>query len=281
MNTHQAKRDFVITTGIELVQKFGFLPRSIVWKHLSPGSQASKYYYWQLLSNSPQFAPYDLGIKSPDHLMMSSENRQLLGDAACVRTRSATYFKHDEFLMDFILHLKKLQLVSRYWTEQELKKDRTGARQILGGDPYDKIPDLVFDLSVPDRVVRAALENERTRKSQERYKRMHFGYRRLKHLDLILFAICDTATESAIRREFDRQIFSSSTLPYGCFLLEKFSKETLGCEIRIQGKAPVLGRLLSSICGREFPQRAEFNETDLENRWNPFQTFSEKNRKAE
>lgn len=268
------KRDFVIATGIELIQKFGFLPRSIVWKHLSASSQASKYIYWNLLCTAPQFALHDLGVKLPDYLMLSSECRSHLGDAACVRTRSATYFKHDEFLMDFVLHLKRHQFVARYWTEQELKKDRQSARQILGGDPYDKIPDLVFDLNVPGRVVRVAVENERTRKSQERYKRMHFGYRRLKSVDMVLFATSDQATEKAIAREFERQIFSSSTLVYGCLSLEKFSDLALGCEVRIQDKAPILETFLASICGRELQRTGNSGSNDLENRWNPFQTFS-------
>lgn len=271
---NRTKRDFVISTGIELTQKFGFLPRSIVWKHLAPAGQTSKYYYWQLLSNVPQFAVHDLGVRLPDYLMLSSECRKLLGGASCVRTRSMTYFKHDEALMDFVLHLRKHQLISQYWTEQELRKDRNLARQILGGDPDDKVPDLVFDLNAPGKPARVAVENERTRKSQQRYKRVHFGYRRLKSINLILFGTSDRSTESAIQREFERKIFTSEALPYGCFSLKDFCQLGLECELRVQGEKRVLGKLLSYICGRDF-------ENDPEKDRNPFQVFDASSAKVE
>lgn len=270
MNLHQAKREFVISSAKELIQKFGFLSRTIVWKHLSPGGRSMKYFYWNLLRTSPQFKLHNLGVELADYLMLSSEARALLGDMACVRTRSSTYFDHDEFLMDVILELIQQGFVTRYWTEAELKKDRVEARKILGGDPYDKIPDLVFDLNIKGRTVRVALENERTRKSQERYKKMHYGYRRLKNLDMILFAVSDSATEAALRREFDRQIFSADLLLYGCFYLKEFGSSALGTELRVRGKTSSLERFFSGVCA----QASESGIETPENHRNPFRRFS-------
>jgi len=269
--TMDSKRDHTVATAVELIRKFGFLPRSIVWKYLSPKGTTSKYYYWHLLSHAPQFSTYRNGFVSSNHLVLSAECRKLLGDGAYVGTRSATYFEHDELLMDFVMQLKGIDLAPDYRTEQELRKDRLGALKMLGGDPDDKIPDVVFDLPALRGPIRVALEVERTRKSQERYRRIHFGYRRLKRLDLILFGVGDNATEAAIRREFDRISLSSEAMPYGCFSLAQFSTQGLACELRIQEKTLVLGGLLSSVCGRQFSPENAKSENDPENRRNSFQ----------
>ena len=46
----------------ELAQKFGFVSRNIVWRHLAPDSTATRYRYWLHLKNSAQLSPYRSGI---------------------------------------------------------------------------------------------------------------------------------------------------------------------------------------------------------------------------
>jgi hypothetical protein len=70
-----------------------------------------------------------------------------------------------------IIHLLSINgLVKKYWTEQELKSNRSLSLDLLGGD-YTKLPDLIFDLNISDETFRIALEVEITRKSNDRYLR--------------------------------------------------------------------------------------------------------------
>jgi hypothetical protein len=243
MTKHQA-----LKVACELAQKFGFVSRNVIWKHLSPEGIASKYRCWRFLLNVPELTPYRNGLTSNHHLMLSTEYRKSIGEGSAVSTRSAIYFEHDEYLMGLILYLKAAGVVVQYWTEQELKMDRILALQTIGGDP-DKVPDLVIDLSTGRESLRVAVECERTRKSQKRYRLVHFGYSRLRHIDLLLFGVADIQTESAIRDAFDRGSFSSEKRSVGYFSLGEFSRIGLESELRIRGKTLRLSEFLKRVCG--------------------------------
>ncbi len=237
-----------LKVACELVQKFGFVSRDIVWKHLSQGGIASKYRYWNFLTEAPELSPYKAGLVSQHHLMLSNEYRRSLGEGASVSNRSSLYFAHDEYLMELVLYLKAARVIAHYWTEQELKMDRLLALRILGGDP-DKVPDMVIDLKTESGPVRVAIEIEKTRKSQKRYKRVQLGYYTLRKIDLLLFGAIDLQTEAAIRQEFDRASFSSEKRSVGYFSLKEFTDTGLRAELRIRGKRPPLGEFLQRVCG--------------------------------
>lgn len=243
MTKHQA-----LNIACELAQKFGFVSRNIVWKHLAQEGIASKYRCWRFLINAPELAPYRNGLTSSHHLMLSTEYRRALGEGSAVSARAAIYFEHDEYLMGVILYLKRAGVVAQYWTEQELKMDRLLALQTIGGDP-DKVPDLVIDLSTDRGFLRVAVEIEKTRKSQKRYRLVQFGYSRLRRIDLLLFGVIDFQTESAIREAFDRGSFGSEKRSVGYFALSEFAQIGLTSDLRIRGKTLRLSEFLKRVCG--------------------------------
>ena len=232
----------------ELAQKFGFVSRSVVWRHLSFEGIASKYRYWEFLSRAPELAPYKSGLTSNHHLVLSSDYRRALGEGVAVSNRAALYLAHDEYLMELVLYLKTAGVISQYWTEQELKMDRHLALRVLGGDP-DKIPDLVFDLSTDRGPIRVAVEVEKTRKSRKRYRMASLGYRRLRGIELLLFGVVDSSLESAIRQEFGDLSAASASRAVGYFNLDEFAYSGLGSELRIRGKVPQLGEFFKRLCG--------------------------------
>ena len=245
--TAEMTRQRALVVACELAQKFGFLSRAMVWKHLSVDGIASKYRYWHFLKNATELAPYKAGITSDHHLVISAEYRKTL-EGSAVSNRSAIYFEHDEYLMDLVLHLKAVGVIAEYWSEQELKMDRLLAIRSLGGDP-DKVPDLVFDLTTDKGTIRAALEVERTRKSQARYRLAQLGYDRLQRIDLLLFGVIDNSTELAISREFEQAAVGVERRSVGYFSLDEFATSGLGAELRIRGKKLTLGEFLKRVCG--------------------------------
>jgi hypothetical protein len=233
----------------ELAQKFGFVSRRIVWKHLTFEGRASKFKYWLFLKKASELAPYKSGVVFNHHLVLSSEYRKLLGEGTAVSNRSSIYFEHDEYLMDILLSIRSAGVIAEYWTEQELKMDRVLAMQTMGGVPDAKIPDLIFDLTTDRGAIRVAIEIERTRKSQRRYRLVQWGYSRLRRIDLLLFGVVDSGTEAAIRQEFDTATFSSDKRSIGYFTLNEFAKSGLASELRIRGKRPQLQDFLKRVCG--------------------------------
>lgn len=248
----QLTKQRALMVACELAQKFGFISRAVIWNHLAHDGIASKYKYWRFIKNALEFTPYKAGITFSHHLVLSLEYRKYLGEGTAVSNRASIYFAHDEYLMGLILYLKAAGVVADYWTEQELKMDRLLAIQTLGGDPDAKMPDLIFDLSTDNGLIRVAIEIERTRKSQKRYRLVHWGYSRLKRIDLLIFGVVDAKTESAIYQEFDRAVAGSQKRSIGYFSLGDFAKSGLGCELRIRGKTPKFDEFLKRVCGNKW-----------------------------
>lgn len=231
----------------ELVRKFGFISRSVVWKYLDRKARATKFRYWKYLSERAELSPYHIGVRSNEHLVASNEYRRVLGEGVCAPVRSAIYFKHDEHLMNFLLALKHRGVLLGYWTEQELKADHLLALEVLGSVSESKLPDLVLNLKTGTTPLRVCIEVERTQKSRHRYQTVQLAYRRTRKVDLLLFGVADKRTERAIRQAFDRD--TPANLYVGYFSLNDFSKEALGAELRIRHKTKSLAAFLAQVCG--------------------------------
>lgn len=238
----------------ELVRKFGFVSRSVVWKHLGRKARATKFRYWKYLGERRELSPYHVGVRSNEHLVASNEYRRKLGEGACAPVRSAVYFEHDEHLMNFLLALKHHGALLEYWTERGLKMNHLLALDILGGASETKLPDLVLSLKTDTTPLRVAIEIERTQKNHRRYQMVQLAYRRTRKVDLLLFGVADERTERAIRRAFDRD--TPANLYVGYFSLSDFSKETLGAEFRIRQKTKSLEAFLAQVCGEHWKAKA-------------------------
>jgi hypothetical protein len=174
--------------------------------------------------------------------------------------------------MNFVMHLKSAGVISSYWTEQELKSDRVLAIRMLGGDP-EKLPDLVFDLKTDEGSIRTAVEVERTRKAQRRYKTIQWSYYRLKGIKLILFGVDGSATETAIRGEFDGAGFASEHRAVGYFTLADFLSAGVDAELRIRGKRSAMEAFFKRLCGSQWKRekKEELKEISV-----PFKSDTDK-----
>lgn len=238
-----------------LTKKFGFISKSVVWDFYCPSGKSVRYKNWKYLSESPLFSSYVSGSGVPEYLTLSSQGRRLMGEDSVAQV-SSVYLAHDEIVMRFYLHLQKLNLMERCWSEGELKMDRVLSVKGLGDGVIGKLPDLLFDLKMENSTLRFALEIERTRKSQGRYKSMNRSYQRASNVDLVLFGVADGKIEEALKREIFDGGTNSMGKEVGFFELTEFAGLQMEASLRIARKELSLKKLFFSLSKR-LPQDAE------------------------
>lgn len=241
--------------AIKLTKKFGFLPKSVVWDFYCPSGKSVRYKNWSDLSKSSLFCPYVTGTGVPEYLIFSTQGRRLIGEDAVTAVASA-YISHDEIVMRFYLHLQEMSCMERAWSEGELKMDRVLALKGLGDGVIAKLPDLLFDIKTEDGFIRCALEVERTRKSQGRYKTMRRSYQRARNVDIVLFGVGNEKIEEILKKEIFERGITSFGKEVGFFDLADFIDRKLEATLRIGGRELPLKTLLLSLA-KTLPKDAE------------------------
>jgi len=241
--------------ALKLTKKFGFIPKSVVWDFFCPAGKSVRYKNWNELSKSSLFSPYVTGTGVPEYLILSSQGKRILGEDI-VKAVDSAYLAHDEMVMRFYLHLQDLNFVEKAWSEGELKMDRVLALKGLGDGVIGKLPDLLFDIKTDDGFIRCALEIERTRKSQGRYKTMRRSYQRARNIDLVLFGVATEKIEEALKKEIFERGMSALGKEAGFFDLVDFSECKLDALLRIGGKELSLRNLFQSLAS-SVPKDAE------------------------
>ncbi len=226
-----------LTLSIKYAKKFGFISKSFFWDYLCTKSRATNFRYWKSFLDSGAFLPYKEfnGVEEYYYLNTKSVlTSQVLIES--VGKRSSLYLYHDEQAMRFIASLEKLNLIRNFWTELELKCDRSFSYRVLGGEP-NKVPDLVFDLECQGGIFRTALEIEATRKSKEKYYKSILGYSGLNSIDLILYGISQNTIASAIHEELNRGYFSKLKNKTAFYFLSEFENKNTSCDVKIKSRS--------------------------------------------
>lgn len=235
-----------IEEALLLSKKFGFISKGVFWDFCCSEGKSVRYQNWSELKNSPLFTAYSNGSGVPDFLSLSSKGKQRMGQDS-IGQIVPTYLLHDEIVMRFYLYLKNEQMLRQSWSEAELKSDRVIAVKGLGDGIISKLPDLLFDVTGGSNFIRCALEIERTRKSQARYKTMRRAYQRARSVDLVLFGVADEKIETVISEEFKSVGLNLANQEIGFFDLDDFSQRQLDCELRIAGRKTTLKKFFNSL----------------------------------
>jgi len=79
-----------------------------------------------------------------------------------------------------------------------------------------KIPDLIFDLNVPNKNIRCALEIEKSRKALHRYDQLVLSYAQMSSIELVVIAYNDRYTEQGIKKSLQkfRSLLSGSAFAF-------------------------------------------------------------------
>lgn len=233
----EINESLALTYSIRYAKKFGFISKSFFWDHFCTRSRATNFRYWKSLLNSGAFLPYKEFSGVDEYYYLNTKSAlasQVLIES--VGKRSSLYLYHDEQAMRFIASLEKLNLIKNFWTELELKCDRSLSYRVLGGEP-NKVPDLVFDLNCPGETFRTALEIEATRKSKEKYYKSVLGYSDFKKIDLILYGISQSTIATAINGEINRSYFSKLKSKIAFYFLSEFKDSGTSCGLKINSRS--------------------------------------------
>lgn len=159
---------------LRFAAKFGFLSRRLWEKHFSKRSRTRNIRVWQSFIDEGYFKRHhDLRYKDVLHLGKLGKKTLERNGFEYVSPANAFQIHHDEIVAEIALQLIKSDLITRYLTEAQAKKQLTDwKRQFRYGEKI-KFPDILFYRTDGASI---ALEVEITRKSTERYSQIVKSY---------------------------------------------------------------------------------------------------------
>jgi hypothetical protein len=232
----EISESLALTYSIMYAKKFGFISKSFFWDHFCKKSKTNNFRYWNAFLNCGAFFPYKEFQGAEEYYYLNLKSALANKDSIeSVGKRSPLYLYHDEQVMRFIYALESKDLVKTFWTELELKSNRSSSFNILGGTP-SKVPDLVFDLNSPGEIFRTALEVEITRKSNDRYFKSFVNYSSLKSLDFILYGASHDRTINALKNESAKGYFADLFKKIGFYSINEFQSKNASCDLEISSR---------------------------------------------
>lgn len=258
----EINESLALTYSIIYAKKFGFISKSFFWDHFCKKSKTNNFRYWNAFLNCGAFFPYKEFQGAEEYYYLNLKSVLANKDALeSVGKRSPLHLNHDEQVMRFIYALESKNLIKTFWTELELKSDRSSSFNILGGTP-SKVPDLVFDLNCPGEIFRTALEVEITRKSNDRYFKGFVSYSSLKNLDLIIYGASHERTISALKNEAAKGYFNELSKKTGFYSISDFQLKNLSCDLEINSKKIPLDILFKNLISIRTNKFNEVREKD-------------------
>jgi len=222
----------VMKDAAEFAGRFGFLSREIFFEHLCSKSRARKYKNWDALVMNGIFYR---SRGNPGVLHLTRMGIALAGSRS-IRWRPHVYIPHDTHAANVWYAFRQAQLLTRGWTEGELKAQPWDALRHLGGENIEKVPDLLVDLEAQGHAVRIAVEIEASRKSRMKYDQIALAYARITRVDLIMFLCEDRNVELQILGAFDSEFLRKRQKQPVTVLIDDFTKHRLNATASLAGR---------------------------------------------
>lgn len=186
--------------AIEVAARFGFINDKLFWDFICSTKRAMAFRQWRKIKDSPYFAPIESSVGLNNYLKLTRAGRtNALGSSLVpMRVPFLQQIAHDELLVRFALANEKAGHINTALPESYLKASPYDFLNAFNG-LQKKIPDLYCSLNVGDKKIRVAMEYERTRKTQSRYRSILMSYAAFKDAELVLFIVNDEAIEKTIR----------------------------------------------------------------------------------
>jgi hypothetical protein len=219
----------IVRDAQKFTARWGFLTKEIFFDFFCNFGKTQRYFYWKYLTTSNLFIP---SSATDSVLLLSLKSRRSDFGKSARPSRLPTYIEHDAIAARFILTLERLDMLTAYWLEDELIRNKTSTYQILGAERLHRIPDVVFDLKTTSGTLRCALEVEKTAKTRARYSKMALSYLGYKKVGITLFACGNAWTENAIRGSFQGRTFLDQKKIPGLFQYADFDGQSIQAPIR-------------------------------------------------
>lgn len=232
----EINESMALAFSIKYAKKFGFISKSFFWDHFCKKSKTNNFRYWNAFLSCGAFVPYKELQGTEEYYYLNLKSVLANKDAIeSVGKRTPLYLYHDEQVMRFIYSLDSKNLIKNFWTELELRSNRTSSYKILGGTP-SKVPDLVFDLNSSGEIFRTALEIEITRKSNDRYFKNFLNYSSLSNLDFVLYGTSHERTHLAIKNEVSKGYFGGLSKKMGFYSIADFQIKSASCDLEFNSR---------------------------------------------
>lgn len=194
MNLHSEVKE-----AVRLAARFGYISQSVFRDLVSTKKRAMQYELWKRMKDLKIFIPYQYRYKSEEFLRLTKQGRILASQLGVMPIHApfVNQLPHDELLVRFILLNERAGHIKEAMTETEIKSSGMFQGQI--GNIKTKLPDIYFKLNGHGLSTRIAVEFERTRKSNERYRQCLLSYMFLKEVDAVLFITSSPAIEATVR----------------------------------------------------------------------------------
>lgn len=243
----------ILTDALDFTGRWGFLTQELFFDFFCEMSRAQQYRYWARLIDDGYF----IQSKHQSHtLILSHRSRKAMGENARP-SRSHFYIEHDSIVARVYLSMAKNNLLSDSWLEDELMRNPIEAYSVLGSQQIQRIPDLVFDLRMPNSTaIRCTLEIEKVTKSRSRYAKMALAYSDMAKIGVSLFGCGSQATERAIRYAFSGKEFVERNRIPGTFLYESYDPN-FGSSLRFANNEITFLNFINVVTGNSKGDRNE------------------------
>ncbi len=188
-----------LETVFNFVVKCGFVSKPLLAELFGIGSERSLRRFALAVDSSKLFDPL---LSTPGfqgwHLSRSGKyvaRSQGLKPSYPPRISSR---KHDEMALSIAIQLEKSGLVSTWATEAQFIIEPSNRLMVTQDNRGQKYPDLV--LTLREATMKIAVELELSRKSLCRYEKALNGYKAVRGIDILIFAVNSNAIRESIER---------------------------------------------------------------------------------
>ncbi len=226
-----------IIEAIQVAARFGFISEKIFRDFICASKRAMIYRVWRQIRDSGFFAPMESALGTNSYLKLTRLGKSLAlrMSLSPIQAPFIQQLAHDEALVRFALANEKALLIKKALPETYLKSSPYEFADSFAGATR-KIPDLYFSLNVPDKKIRIALEFERTRKTQIRYRSILMSYAAFREAELVLFIVNDEAIEKTIRGTALRMKYPQRQRPLAYALADDVDKDPTGFPLKLQNR---------------------------------------------
>jgi hypothetical protein len=192
-----------IQKALIVAAKFGFIRKETFWKYLTKSNVSYKYDLWNRLIKTGYLKEYNrVGVAENYFCLTKAGILKMTEQGLKVVCKThPLHFEHDEIVMNFTLSAERENLINDNWyTDRMLRHYMAYELNEKIGRPLDKLPDLLFELKIPNINIECALEVERSRKSKVRYDSLVLSYAKDKKIGLVLIAYSDRYVINSIKK---------------------------------------------------------------------------------
>ena len=185
--------------ALQLAGKIGFLSRALWYDYFATGELRWRQEQLALLIERGLIARHsNTAVK--DYFVLTAKSQSLLENHNFITVSPAPIVQvvHDESVVRWLLRLEAEGLSDDWETEPEFKRKQTEEYQLSRDIRKQKYPDAVFKVTALGKKRIFAIEYERTRKSNDRYKDILWLYSRSSMFGMVIFVCENELIQSAI-----------------------------------------------------------------------------------